>query len=111
MLRFVSKPRSTLAFLHHHLSLSFLSVRLKPVRSGPVRPRTTVASGYTHYSGFSMRSYGRPAAGGEAAFLAQSTLTPEDLDEILKVSTQETLSSLKRATFGSYESDLCCLEA
>lgn len=48
------------------------------------------ASGHTHYSGFSVRSNGRGGGKGatgntEAAFLAQSTLTPEELDGILKV--------------------------
>lgn len=55
----------------------------------------TAASGYTHFSGFSVPSYGRVGPRGskgmagsksEAAFLAQSTLTPEELDGILKVS-------------------------
>lgn len=48
----------------------------------------TATSGYTHCSGFSVRSHGagKGAAGNhEAAFMAQSTLTPEELDGILKV--------------------------
>lgn len=55
----------------------------------------TAASGHTHYSGFSVRSYGRGGGKGatgntEAAFLAQSTLTPEELDGILKVNYPRT---------------------
>lgn len=50
---------------------------------------SAATSGYTHCSGFSVRSHGvgKGAAGNreEAVFMAQSTLTPEELDGILKV--------------------------
>ncbi|CAM9642035.1 unnamed protein product, partial [Sphacelaria rigidula] len=60
--------------------------------ASPTRSARSAGSGYTHYSGFSARSHGKKAASSEAAFLAQSTLTPEDLDEILK---DELLKSRK----------------
>lgn len=73
--RFAQLP-TQLTFLHLTLPL----VKLAVISVFPA------ASGYTHYSGFSVRSHGKPAC-SEAAFLAQSTLSPEELDEILKVTT------------------------
>ncbi|CAM9768530.1 unnamed protein product, partial [Scytosiphon promiscuus] len=68
-----------------------------PRPGSPTRSACSAASGYTHCSGFSVRSYGRgggkgPAGNSDAAFLAQSTLTPEELDGILK---EELLKSRK----------------
>ncbi|CAM9176459.1 unnamed protein product, partial [Hapterophycus canaliculatus] len=63
----------------------------------PTRSACSAASGYTHYSGFSVRSHGRgggkrAAGNSDVAFLAQTTLTPEELDGILK---EELLKSRK----------------
>eukprot|EP00904_Undaria_pinnatifida_P005465 jgi/Undpi1/2048/HiC_scaffold_12.g05434.m1 len=60
----------------------------------PTRSAHSATSGHTHYSGFSLRSYGRTPR-SEAAFLAQSTLTTEELDQILK---EELLKSRKWST-------------
>lgn len=55
----------------------------------------SVATQRTYNSGFSVRSHGR-GVGSDSAFLEQSTLTQEELDEILKVTTAFLYNSLFR---------------
>ncbi|CBJ33004.1 hypothetical protein Esi_0402_0018 [Ectocarpus siliculosus] len=76
----------------------------------PTRSVCSAASGYTHCSGFSVRSRGpgrgKGAAGNsEAAFMAQSTLTPEELDGILK---EELLKSRKWSARNRNAQDKIC---
>ncbi|CAM9478113.1 unnamed protein product, partial [Ectocarpus sp. 13 AM-2016] len=76
----------------------------------PTRSVCSAASGYTHYSGFSVRSRGhgrgKGAAGNsEAAFMSQSTLTPEELDGILK---EELLKSRKWSARNRNAQDKIC---
>ncbi|CAN0500328.1 unnamed protein product, partial [Ectocarpus sp. 12 AP-2014] len=76
----------------------------------PTRSVCSAASGYTHCSGFSVRSRGhgrgKGAAGNsEAAFMAQSTLTPEELDGILK---EELLKSRKWSARNRDAQDKIC---
>ncbi|CAM9334230.1 unnamed protein product, partial [Discosporangium mesarthrocarpum] len=56
----------------------------------PARSTQSVMSGYSHRSSFSLRS--SHGGGSEAVFLAQSTLTPEEMDEILKVQPRQKIA-------------------